>query len=362
MIDSRSLGSGSHTSAQPRFAQTELSRVEHFLNTSAYAASTVAAYTAAATRFLSYCFHHGRHSSSSHLDRCVTEYVCHLFLLHRSRNRQLAVNTVYGLYMQHPTLRGQLRGSEALLKGWKRACPSVSYRPLTWPVATAIARTMGGNGYVECAIATLVAFDGLLRVGELVAISVADVSLPQDSRRGGASRTTSLSSSSSSSQPTSRRSSSAFIRLAVTKTGANQTAEISDPDVISLLGRYIRGRPLHSRLFPLPTSSPADYFRTVFRTACRTLDLTPLGFTPHSLRHGGATHYHVHMGLSIEHVLHRGRWRSNSSARTYLQSGTAALITAQLSEQAQRHVQVYHSHWYAALWADCFQTPLQPAR
>ena len=37
---------------------------------------------------------------------------------------------------------------------------------------------MAGNGYVGCAVATLVAFDGLLRVAELVAVMVADVSLP----------------------------------------------------------------------------------------------------------------------------------------------------------------------------------------
>ena len=131
-----------------------------------------------------HCAHQGRHSSSAHLDECVQEYICHLFLSFNGRCRQRAVNTVYGLYMLHPQQRGQLRGSEALLTGWSRVIPSVPHPPLTWPLVIAIARTMAGNGFGECAIATLVAFDGLLRVGELVRITAADVSFPCDSRRG----------------------------------------------------------------------------------------------------------------------------------------------------------------------------------
>jgi len=75
-----------------------------------------------------------------------------------------------------------------------------------------------------------------------------------------------------------------------------------------------------------------------------------------SLRHGGATHAHMHMGQTIEHVLHRGRWQSNSSARTYLQTGKAALINTQLSEQAQGYVQRLQSQWRSHLWVDCFFT------
>lgn len=355
----RHLGERPHTLAQPEPTPAQLSSIDFFLTTGAYAPSTIAAYTAAVRHFHSYCRHHSRHSSPLYLDRCLREYICRLFYRHGARNRQLAVNTVYGLYMLQPEMRGRLSGSEQLLAGWKRQLPSVSHRPVTWPIAIAIARTMAANGYSDCAVATLVAFDGLLRVGELVTIASADVSVSGDRRRGRSSRATSESRSISQlPHPSSRRSSSIFIRLAVTKTGANQTAEVSDPDVITLLEHYITTRPHNSRLFPFPTSSPAGYFRAVFRSACHALDLTPLGFTPHSLRHGGATHAHVHMGLSIEHVLHRGRWRSNSSARTYLQSGTAALISTQLSAHAQQYVQGLQSHWYAALWADCFETRL----
>lgn len=356
MTDLVGLGRPSPLLPTQRLAQPTLANIRHFLSTSAYSAATVAAYTAAAIRYHSHCPHQGRHSSASHLDDCLCEYICSLFHLYGGRNRQLAVNTVYGVYMLCPEVRDQLRASEHLLRGWQRVVPSISHRPLTWPIVVAIARTMAANGYTDCAVATLVAFDGLLRVGELVAINVADVSFPDDSRRGAASRS-SRQSAGSSSHPTHRHPGSVYIRLAVTKTGANQTAEISNPDIIALLRHYVSIRVAAGaagRLFHFPSSSPADHFRTVLRNMCCALDLESHGFTPHSLRHGGATHAHIHMGLSIEHVLHRGRWKSNSSARTYLQTGAAALLTTQLSEYAQYYVQGLQSHWYTALWADCF--------
>ena len=348
----RSRAQPTHTHS--RVTPSNIDRVSQFMLTSAFATSTGAVYSAAVTRFLAYCPHQGHHRSPAHLDKCVIRYICRLFILHDSRNRQLAVNTVYGIYMQRPDIRGLLKGSEGHLRGWKGAVPSVSHPPVTWPIAVAIARTMAYNGWPECAVATLVAFDGLLRVGELVAITVRDVSLPHDSRRGAVSRALVYGLTSAPSLPSVQHSSSAFIRLAVTKTGSNQTAEISDPDVIALLARHMAGRSPTTRLFTLPSASPADYFRSVFRAVCQSLGMGGLGFTPHSLRHGGATHAHMHMGQTIEHVLHRGRWQSNSSARTYLQIGKAALINTQLSEQAQNCVQQLQSQWVCHLWVDCF--------
>ena len=92
------------------------------------------------------------------------------------RRRQLAVNTVYGLYHNHPRIRHQLTESEQLLTGWTTLRPSVPHPPFTWPVVTLVAVTMALHGYADGALATLVAFDGLLRVGEVVNLCVSDVS------------------------------------------------------------------------------------------------------------------------------------------------------------------------------------------
>ena len=343
------------TTTQRLSTPTQRAQARGRLLHSSVARSTAHAYTVAVDRFLAYCPHRGRHTCHSHLDQCVQDYICHLNVIYTDRNRQLAVNAVYGLYMLHPELRRQLRGSEGLLAAWQRLVPSVSHPPLTWTLTIAIARTMAENGFGECAIAALVTFDGMLRVGELVAIRVSDVSFPLDDRRGGPSLSSSQSISLSS-HPMMRQSSSVFIRLAVTKTGTNQTAEIRNTDIIALLRRHIATRPSNSRLFGLPSVDPAAYFRTVLRSACCALDIGEFGFTPHSLRHGGATHANMHMGETIEHVLHSGRWRSNSSARVYLQSGAAALIATQLSELARHYQRGLQIRWVEHLWSDCYQS------
>ena len=63
----------------------------------------------------------------------------------------------------------------------------------------------------------------------------------------------------------------------------------------------------------------------------RAVGLDGYAFTPHSLRHGGATHAMQHLGHGIADVMHRGRWRSASSATRYLQAGVAQLLQQSIS-------------------------------
>lgn len=46
----------------------------------------------------------------------------------------------------------------------------------------------------------------------------------------------------------------------------------------------------------------------------------------HSLRHGGATHDFIR-GMTIEWIMFRGRWASSKSARHYIQSGRAVMLS-----------------------------------
>jgi integrase len=75
-------------------------------------------------------------------------------------------------------------------------------------------------------------------------------------------------------------------------------------------------------LFPFETHS----FRRLFKATCVNLGISER-YVPHSLRHGGATRYHHVKGWSIEDVLERGRWASVKSARRYIQSGVAMLMS-----------------------------------
>jgi integrase len=284
----------------------------------------------------------------------MEDYICDLFCVYYGRNRQLAVNSVYGLYMQLPPITGQLKASEQLLKGWKAFKPSVSHPPLTWPLVVLIARTMAANGHVDCAIAVLVSFDGLLRVGEMAGIRVAAVSVPGDWRRGGSGPLPSHTASMLAPIILSGR---VYIRLAKTKTGDNQTAELYNAQVGMLLAQLIQNRSSDDFAFSFPTADRTGHFRRVLHSACQSLHIDTFHFSPHSLRHGGATHANMHMGQSVEQVMHRGRWVSNNMCRTYIQSGKAALLTQQLPTGVQQLAQQILPDWFQCLWEDCFPSP-----
>lgn len=173
----------------------QLSHFKHLLRISSLASSTMSAYSSAVSRFLEYCHSipsHSHHelphpSAALDLDRCLEDYISLLFARYHGKNKQLAVNTVYGVYLFRPEFRGSLKRSEQLLRGWDRLTPSMSHPPLTWPVTVLIAIVLAKNGQIDAAIATLVAFDGLLRISEFTSLLVADISTQGDARRGTAS-------------------------------------------------------------------------------------------------------------------------------------------------------------------------------
>ena len=147
------------------------------------------------------------------------------------------------------------------------------------------------NGHIRHAIATLLAFDCFLRVGELVGLRRKYAGDTGDRRMGSEYQGTSL-------------------RLKHTKTGPNQWVQVHEPQVVELLRCVVTGTAkADDHLFPF---SAAEY-RNVFKTSCAQLGMYHR-YVPHSLRHGGATRWHL-LGHPIEDVLLHGRWSSVKSAR-----------------------------------------------
>jgi integrase len=341
--------------------QHNLSYYKNLLRISSLAPSTMSAYSTAVSRYYEYCrslpshtHHRPPHPSAAYdLDKCVENYISWLYAQHVGTNRQLAVNTVYGLYALYPEFRGTFKRSEQLLRGWSRLAPSISHPPLTWPITVLIAIVLAKNGQVDAAIATLVAFDGLLRISEVINLRVADVSLPTDHRRGVPS-----SVSTSFSQSTSSSSSRVCLRLATTKTGKNQWSELYTDEVGQLLSMLIQNRSPSGYVFAFPFNHRANYYRHVFKVVCMSLGLADLNFTPHSLRHGGATHAHMHLNQSIEHIIHRGRWLSNNTCRSYIQSGNAALLMQYLPSHVSTMATELLKEWYIIMRHLCFSANL----
>ena len=124
------------------------------------------------------------------------------------------------------------------------------------------------------------------------------------------------------------------LRLATTKTGKNQWAELHNQDVGRLLARHVESRSSFDHVFLFPARHRTSHYRRLFKSACIALHLHTVGFTPHSLRHGGATHAHMNLNQSIEDIMHRGRWLSNNTCRKYIQSGNAALLVQKIPPSA----------------------------
>jgi integrase len=166
------------------------------------------------------------------------------------------------------------------------------------------------DGHFRCAVGVVLAFDCLLRIGELVGLRVEDVADAEDARIGVDSVDMTL-------------------RLRSTKTGPNQWVVVENPVVKTLVRQLVSTSPPDSFLFPFT----ASVFRNRFKSACSDLNLSPL-YVPHSLRHGGATRLHL-LGRPMEDILLRGRWASNKSARRYIQSGKAMLMTMDVPRRVQ---------------------------
>lgn len=220
------------------------------------------------------------------------------FLWQKGHSLSVAAAAVFGISHIDPHLRSHLHLSRRMLKGWARREPSVQRPPMTPNLAALVAVSIAEAGHVGSGLATAVACATYMRISEFCGIVSRDVDFD-------------------------RKTGLATIRLARTKTGLNQSVVVRDLGLSCLLRSFLRTAPDSKPLFGV---SPAKY-RSLFAAACDRLQLGSIGFTPHSLRHGGAT-FDYSNGTPLEDILHRGRWAVSKSAKTYVQAGRALLIAA----------------------------------
>lgn len=272
-----------------------------------YAPATVKKYRAAVKKFYDWCKENNDNDFQDldELDERLADYIQWMYDEDDGQTgKQTAKDTIYGVQLFLPRAKGRLPVASRLAARWAKSKPSVSYPPLTWELAVLVAVQIARHGRRDLALATLLGFDCLLRVGELMRLRREDIAFPKDSRMGSEYRVTTVA-----------------IRRA--KTGVNQSVVVQNPDVIELLRARI-GRTQPGAL--LWTGGP-DGYRTLFKHVCAELGLSPK-YVPHSLRHGGATRLHL-KGVSLEDIMMRGRWASAKSARTYVQASRAVLMATQ---------------------------------
>lgn len=223
------------------------------------------------------------------LDEAMTRYFTYLF--NKGDPQYKATYCLHGMRLFQPGVGAGFPMALKALKGWKKIQPSGSRPVMPREVVVMMAMMMRWRFRDnDVAVLTLLAFDCYLRCGELVALRTQDLV----EMRG-----------------------RLYVKIPSSKTGPDQGVMVSDPDIALLAQCLVRRREPGDRLFP---SGLAHQYRVVFYRALDALGLRRLGFTPHSMRHGGATHDFHHRGISVENVLLKGRWKSTTSARHYIRS------------------------------------------
>ena len=242
------------------------------------------------------------------IDQRLSEYIDDLFLQRGSY--EYANQTLFGLVFRCPPLRFHLGESRLRMRGWKKLKKQRSHPPITWELTVVFAITMARWGRHAEAVATLLAFDCLLRVGELTRLKYHDVVQPLDPRMGSAHT-------------------GMIVRLARSKTGLNQSVSLENIQVQALLYFYLQSHPFlaHERIFPFAPSS----FRKLIRQIADSLGLNHIAYVPHSFRHGGAT-YLYQRKTSIQDIMIRGRWIALESATRYIQTARGLLITLEIPQ------------------------------
>ena len=268
------------------------------------------------------------------MDKALKLYIIYLYERSVTKSRSEAEKIFCAVLHYRPEVKSSLHYSSAMLKGWKKRHPSKSKPPLTWTVVVLLAANMASYGHFDASLATLLGFDCLLRISEYCNFLISDVVLPDNRIIGPAPQTN--------------------LRIRHAKTGDEQPVAIWNTDVCRLLmdhlQRHSRDDPRTTKLFAFT----APLYTKIFKNALTSLKMRHLGFTPHSLRHGGASHL-MRQNYSVDTIRERGRWSGNSSAfRIYLQVTAAAqldlIITDEQTDRANIIINDFYAHMSKALF------------
>ena len=246
------------------------------------------------------------------LSNRLEAYIQHLWGSNAPRSH--ASDTVFGLSFFFPLCRDALAGPKRLLKGWDVLEPTQRRPPLPFSVVQLLAARWAAEGRRDLAIAALLGFECYFRPSELCGVLLSDITWDRSVRNDkifiGA------------------------IALRQTKTGANMEVLLRANHTTTLFREYLAVRTrqpgAHDKGARLFTFN-ADHVRTQLQRALTTMGLAHLHFTPHCLRHGGATRDRK-LGLDMQEIQDRGRWVQLKSCQRYVQIWSSLAIQMQLPD------------------------------
>ena len=290
-----------------------ISKLPRGLLESSVGPATLKAYKSALTSFLAWLQEEEVRSIEEvdKLDKFLLRYFEHLADTREGGGRQQAANTRAAIILFLPNTRWSLNYSLRALKGWTRRRPSKQRPPIPSELVILLIESFRKAGSLDLEWITRACFEGYLRLSEALGAKAGDFDVSDEE---------------------------GVLALPKSKTGLNQSIVIHSGRWLKLTKSLLRSKAKDS---PIVSVRP-DKFRKAFRAALRKLGAHAANFTPHSLRHGGATWDYL-QGCPIADIVVRGRWTQAKTASRYIQQGRAALIKLDLPKQLRRKMRSVRS-------------------
>ena len=230
--------------------------------------------------------------------------------------------TINAIASRRPAFRRHLTAAWDLAFSWVTDEPS-SHRPaLPVTLLLAISTLALLWGWARESAIFLMAWCGILRIGEVTAAKRRDLILPSDGVPGRAF---------------------ALLQIQQPKTrgvaAKHQAARIDPDDVVRLISAVFGNFAQDQLLWDLSTATLRKRFLNLQASLGLAVKRTPteIPYDLSSLRPGGATHL-LHRFEDAELVRRRGRWLSSRVCEVYLQEIAIATYTNRLSPKVQQDI------------------------
>ena len=254
-------------------------------------------------------------------DKLLGQYVIERHRSTKGKALSQIKHALLGCQHLAPQLRGKLMTAWQNVKVWEEEKSSHMRPPLPLPIWVCMVGVARGRSIVVrgiekslwCMLAVLleIGFLCMLRPGELLKLRHDDISLPGDYNLSNSQAAICVTS------PKNRR-----------QFGEHQFVCLQNANTIAWL-RDIHIENSKEKLWP----SSRGVFVRMFKQITTELDITSCGFSPASLRPGGATMF-FSRGTSIPVLRFMGRWTVEKSLEHYIQQAMATQILNKLSPTA----------------------------
>ena len=243
------------------------------------------------------------------VNTALSDWVEHLY--QQGTAEHVAVEGLLAYAQRNWWHRALLTPAWRLVSAWQTREPMETRRPIAPIIAKAVIATAFAWELPLLAVFFWLLFHALLRPGEALLATVADlVFLSEVDDLGWLPR-------------------SVIMKIRFSKTRKRgprrQHVTITDAWLVELLKKHFRYRPPNMRLFPYGQALARSRLRSILQA----LNAPPNAFSLGSFRPGGAS-YEFLLGMTIGHLKFRGRWGAESTLDHYIQECLAALDLASL--------------------------------